>query len=105
MDAGSLKERIEIYKTTLTKNEVGEEQNDWVLKTETRSKVTNNSGSRNEENNEIVYNYIKTFEVRSYVDISEFDRIKWDGKFYRILNIDINKEYQKQIIQTELIND
>lgn len=105
MIAGLLREPIEIYKSELTKNAVGEQETNWILKTKTRSQKINKSGSRNVENDEVVYNYTKIFKVRIYVDVDEFDRIKWNKKFYRILNIDIDKEQQTKIIETELINE
>lgn len=105
MDAGSLTERIEILTPTIVKNEVGEQETQYILKYSTRAKKINNSGSRNLENHEIVYDYVKTFEVRLYVDVNEFDRIKYKEKYYRILNIDTNKELQKITIHTELVNE
>lgn len=105
MIAGQLTERIEIYSPHIVKNDVGEQTTEYVLKTSTKAHRVNGKGSRDIENREIVYNYIKTFEVRSYVDVDEFDRIKFNNKFYRILDIDTNKELQKIIIETELVNE
>lgn len=105
MNAGKLKHRIEIFSPHLTTNEVGEQVNEFILKNTTKANVINNSGSREIENDEIVYNYTKTFEVRIYVDVDEFDRIKFQNKFYRILNIDTNDELQQITIQTELVNE
>ena len=105
MDAGSLTEIIEIYSPHVYKNDVGEQVNDYILKNTTKAKKVNKGGSRNLENNEIVYNYTKTFEVRIYVDVDDFDRIKYNNKFYRILDIDTNKELQKITITTELVNE
>lgn len=105
MIAGQLTEKIEIYTSHLTKNDVGEQVNKWILKNSTKAHIINNSGVRSEENNEIVYTYTKIFEVRIYIDIDEFDRIKYKNKYYRILNIDTNKDLQKIAIHTELVNE
>lgn len=105
MIAGKLTERIEIYSPHITINEVGEQATEYILKNTTKANVVHKSGSRNIENDEIVYNYNKTFEVRIYIDVDEFDRIKWGNKYYRILDIDTNKELQKITIQAELVND
>lgn len=105
MNAGKLTERIEIFTPKITKNDVGEQATDYVLKQSTKAHIQHNRGSRDIENNEVVYNCNKTFEVRIYVGVAEFDRIKWDNKFYRILDIDTNKELQQITITTELVNE
>ena len=104
MNAGKLTERIEIFSPAITKNDVGEQSTEYVFKYSTRADVKQTRGSRDIENREIVYNYSRTFEVRIYVKVEEFDRIKWKGKFYRILDIDTNRELQKITIETELVN-
>ena len=105
MIAGKLTELIEIYSPHITVNDVGEKSTEYVLKNTTKANVIHNKGSRDIENDEIVYKYQKTFEVRIYVDVGEFDRIKWGSKYYRILDIDTNKELQKITIQTEVVNE
>lgn len=105
MQAGILNEIIEIYSPHVIKNDFGEQVMEYRFKNKTRARKVNKSGSRNLENHEIVYNYIKTFEVRIYVDVDNFDRIKYNDKFYRILDIDTNREMQNITIQCELINE
>lgn len=105
MNAGKLTEQIEIFTPIITKNDVGEQATEYKLKLSTKANVQHNKGNRDIENNEVVYNYSRTFEVRIYVDVSEFDRIKWKNKYYRILDIDTNKELQQITILTELVNE
>ena len=105
MNAGKLTERIEIYTPKITINDVGEQSTEYILKLSTKANIQHIKGNRDIENNEIVYNYSRTFEVRIYVDVNEFDRIKWRDKYYRILDIDINKELQQITILTELVNE
>lgn len=105
MNAGALNEHIEIYTPHIIINEVGEQENEYILKNKTRARVIHNKGNRNIENDEIVYNFVKIFEVRIYVDIEEFDRIKWNDRYYRVLDIDPNKEMQKITVTTEVINE
>ena len=105
MIAGQLNDNIEIYSSYLTKNEIGEQVEEWIMKNKTKARIIHNSGSRSIENYEIVYNYVRTFQVRIYVDVNELDRIKWDNRFYRILNIDKDKERQLITITTEIINE
>ena len=105
MNAGSLTEIIEIYSPFIKINDVGEQVTEYIYKNTTKAHKVNLKGSRDIENHEIVYNYTKIFEFRIYVDVDEFDRIKWNNKFYRILDIDTNKELQKITITTELVNE
>ena len=71
----------------------------------TRAKVTYSSGNRANENNEIVFAYEVIFTVRIYHQITERMRIIWEGRKYRILSIEENKELQQLTIKTELINE
>ena len=105
MNAGKLTEKIEIFTPKITKNDVGEQSTEYMLKLTTKANIQHIKGNRDIENNEVVYNYSRTFEVRIYVDVNEFDRIKWKDKYYRILDIDTNKELQQITILTELVNE
>lgn len=105
MNAGKLNERIEIFTPKISKNDVGEQSTEYILKLTTKANIQHIKGNRDIENNEVVYNYSRTFEVRIYVDVNEFDRIKWKDKYYRILDIDTNKELQQITILTELVNE
>lgn len=105
MNAGKLNERVEIFTPQITKNDVGEQSTEYILKLSTKANIQHIKGNRDIENNEVVYNYSRTFEVRIYVDVNEFDRIKWKDKYYRILDIDANKELQQITILTELVNE
>ena len=52
-----------------------------------------------------LYPYRKIFEVHQYVDVKETDIIHWDGKKYRILSIDLDRNQMKKVIMTELIDE
>lgn len=105
MRAGELKEVITIQQPIAVQNEYGANGIDWKDVISTRAKATFNSGSRQNENNEIVHSYTMTFTIRFYHNVSEDMRIIWNGKKYRILSI--NKEVYKQSVTiiTELINE
>lgn len=105
MRAGLLKEPITILENVITINEFGEQSEQWINKIETRARLVNDGGDRTIINGEIFYSNIKTFQVRYYVDIDEFDRIEWCGKQYRVLNIQPDRAKQNKTIRTELIND
>lgn len=105
MKAGLLKNLIEIYSPTIKINEYGEQINEYEYKLTTRARITNKSGNREMQNGEIFYDYKKQIEVRIYIDVNEFDRIKHNNKFYRILDIEPNKDLNELIINVELVND
>ena len=105
MRCGLLKEKIDIYRPISNQNEFGEmvqEYRPWYC---TRSRIVSNGGSRTLLNNEIFYPYRKIFEVHLYVDVKETDIIHWDGKKYRILSIDLDRNQMKKVIMTELIDE
>ena len=105
MRAGLLTEQIEIWSKTLAVNEFGEEVEDWIKTYQTRARLVHDGGSRVVSNDEIVFTHSKTFQIREYVPINELDRILWNGKFYRILNIEPDDVQMNKTIKTELIND
>ena len=105
MIPGRLNETIKIYTLQTTINDYGERVEEYVYGYTTRARVEYSSGNRSNENNEVVFNYFKTFNVRSYVPLSETSQIEWQGKRYRILTLEKRREWNDIIVQTELIND
>lgn len=105
LDSGRLQELITVQRPTITKDEYGANKTVWNNIINTRSDVQYDNGNRGTENNEIVFNYSKVFTIRYYHKVDEKDRIIWNGKKYRILSIEPNKEHQKLTIRTELINE
>lgn len=105
MRAGLLKEKIDIITPEITTNDYGEQTTEWVLKYSTRAKLVHTSGNRIQPNGEIFYSYVKTLEIRDYVPVDDFDRIVWNNKQYRILDIEPNEDQMKKIIRMELVND
>lgn len=105
MRAGLLKEQIEIITPIITTNDYGEQTTEWVSKYKTRARLIHTSGSRVEYNSEVFYSHIKTLEVRNYVPIDDFDRIVWNDKQYRILDIEPDEAQMKYIIRVDLVNE
>jgi head-tail adaptor len=105
MRAGLLNEPIEIYEKVLTKNSFGEQTEDWSLKYSTKARLIHEGGNRVIQNDEVFFAHTKTFQVRYYVPVGDYDKIKWDEKFYRILNIEPDKAMMNKTIKTELIDD
>lgn len=105
MIAGRLNEVIKVYNVETTVNDYGERIEDYVLSMTTRARVDFNSGSRTNENDEIVYNYQKTFNVRSYVPVTDTSHIEWQEKMYRVLSVEKRREYNDIVVIAELINE
>jgi len=105
MMAGQYNEIIRLYKSIEVLNEYGEREIITKLDYTTRAKVDNTSGTRQNENNEIVYDHTKTFYVRSYVPINDTSIIEFDDRKWRVITIDRRKENNDIRIVTELINE
>lgn len=105
MRCGLLKDKIDIYRPISNQNEFGEMVQEYKIWYCTRARIINNGGSRTLLNNEIFYPYRKIFEVHLYLDIKETDIIHWEGKKYRILSIDLDRNQMKKVIMTELIDE
>ena len=105
MRAGLLKEPIEVWRKIVTRNDYGEETEDWYCNYRTRARLLHDGGSRVIDNQQVFYEHAKTFEIRLYVPVDDYDKILWNGKFYRITNIEPDTQTQKQIVKTELIDD
>lgn len=105
MRAGLLKEKIDIITPNITTNDYGEQTTEWEHKYSTRARLIHTSGNRIEPNGEIFYSYTKTLEIRDYVPVDDFDRIVWNEKQYRILDIEPDEGQMKKILRVELVND
>ena len=106
MRAGLLNSVIAVDKPTVVADDFGANSLNWEQHiSSTRAKVTYSSGTRANENNEIIFAYEVIFTVRIYHQINERMRIIWEGRKYRILSIEENKELQQLTIKTELINE
>ena len=108
MRAGLLTETISIYKPYNRDSKFGaSSKTDYVpYLNSTKARVTNQQGTRTNENGDIYYAYTVTFTIRGYHKIDEYMRIKWKDKFYRILNIiPSTASYNEIKIDAEIINE
>ena len=104
--AGLLTKPINILSPQTETNEYGEQVQTYTLKYKTRARVLHDNGNRSLENGEIVYPYQKTFNIRSYVPVTEYDLIEFEDKRYRIITIENRIEtHNDKLVITELINE
>lgn len=104
MDAGSLEHTITILRLQQSTNDFGEQFDLYVPCCKTRASVTPMSGGRTDESHEIFYAHTYKFIIRRYINIGDFDRIMWQDKQYRVLNIDDDRALNQKIITAELVN-
>lgn len=105
MMAGQYTDVVKLIYQVEKENEYGErttENKDICL---TRAKVEETSGSRQNENNEIVYDHTKTFYVRSYIPVTDTSIIEYDARKYRVITFDKRKDHNDIKIVTQLINE
>lgn len=105
MQAGTLNEIIQLYRTVTVINDYGERSETLEQKYTTRANVSWDSGNLTDTNDEIFHAYTKTFRMRSYVPIVETDVIQWQNNKFRILSIEHRRESNEIIVRAELINE
>ena len=103
--AGLFNEKVEIFDFVQTKSNIGVITNEMVKIYDTRAKVGHISGSRTVINSEIQVPYMKNFVLRVYVPVTETCWIKYDGKYYRVTSIDVDRAMQQQVVTTELVQE
>ncbi len=103
--AGLLNEIISLWKPTTVINDYGEREESFELFYMTRARVLNDGGSRTVTNDEIVFPYSKTFQVRYYVPVTDTMQVEWQNKRYRIISTEKRRDENDIMIKTELINE
>lgn len=105
MRAGVLKDTIVIFRQASERNSAGEEVVSYERAETIRAQVKRTAQSRTQQNEETIFPARKTFIVRLYHQIPELSRVEHEGKMYRILSIDDDRDFQQKVIDTELIQD
>lgn len=105
MKAGGYQYLIELYHRETTTNEFGEEVESYNLVRKTRAAINFRSKARvfdqSEERMPGTYEMI----VRSYVEIDDTSRIKWQGKTYRVVEWHEDLEYRDKVMTVEEVNE
>ena len=103
--AARLNELVEIWFLDVKTSEFGDTREEYKFASNARALVDHAGGSLSVENLELFNNYQKNFTVRIHTDVRDTDRIKYNGRFYRIITIDIDRPKQTKTIVTELIKE
>lgn len=105
MQAGQLKEFVEIFAPELSTNEYNEQVVSYNKIYETKANVKFINGNKGEQNNETFYSKSRRFIVRSYVPIKDNYRIKYDNNFYQVINFDKDNYFNNITINGERVNE
>jgi len=101
MKSGAYKYLIELYHRETESNDYGEEKENYVLVRKTRAAINFRSRSRDlgmmEEKMPGTYEMI----VRSYVEVDNTSRVKWQGKTYRVVEWHEDLEYRDKVMTVE----
>ena len=105
MDAGALDTKITILRLVSSRNEFGESVDQYKKLCDTRAQVLHNSGNKSDINYEMQYQMTKTFIVRKYVDVREFDRIGYRDHMWSIISIDDDRIMNNKTIIATIVNE
>ena len=105
MRAGILNETIAVYRLVESKSDFGDISTSYEKAFTTRARVEHKLGTRTVQNDEIFYDYSKTFIIRYYVDVIDTDRILYGSKYYRVISIEPDRQKQQKTVLTELVNE
>lgn len=105
MQAGLLRDWVEIQQETVERDQLGGETRKWETILRTRARIQDKSGDLKEENREAVFTAIKNVSIRYRPGITRNMRMSWGGENYRILSIDRNRKNMSWDIKCELINE
>lgn len=98
-------ETLEFYSPKYKDNGFGvyEDPKDWEFEHTARAGLLNQSMNRAIEADEVVFNKVRTFIVRTYVKVNDNWRIKWNNSFWQIESIVENKYYlDKEIVCSKI---
>lgn len=105
MRAGLLKDIVQIYRPTVTRNSVGEQVTTYTLLRTIHARNIVHRQTRTNDNGDVWLPSAKTIEVRIYQPINDTDLINWNGKTYRIVSIDTDKPLALKRLELEELND
>ena len=105
MRAGQLRYPIDILRHIVERTEYGSVNDKYEFFFKTRADVNALSGGRDDDGREIFYEHTYRFTVRSYVPVTDFDRIYYKEQMYRIINIDDDELLNCKYITAQLVNE
>lgn len=105
MNAGLLKEVIEVHHQTSIVDQYGGDTTTYQLGFQTKARVFVDKRDREFINYSEEFPSLVTFHIRIYHKLQHTDRIKWNGEMYRILSVFPDKTRQLVEVKTALIKE
>lgn len=105
MRAGLLTETITILRPVVYQNAVGEQVTTYTEKTTIRARNVVHREAQTNLNGDIAYPKTYTLEVRIFQPIDDYDRIKWNGKYYTITSIEIDRPLMCKRLEITEVNE
>lgn len=105
MNAGLLKDVIEVHYQTSQADIYGGDSTVYTMGFQTKARVFVDKKDREISNYSEEFPTIVTFNIRLYHKLQHTDRIKWNGDMYRILSVFPDKTRQLIEIKTSLIKE
>lgn len=104
MRAGLLNKLIGFRAAVRTTDAFGAQKTSWEsVLAGVPARVTYGRAGFGTQEGEQVYNSVVVFVIRYNSKVSEYQRVSWDGRLYRITGIERYPERGEMRIQTELI--
>lgn len=105
MQAGVLNDIMYWKHPDVYQNDFGEQETVWSEPKKIRCSVKYNYLSRNNVNQDMVYDEETDFIIRYYHKICDYDIVIWNNDEYRILSIELEKDKQRKILRCQKIMD
>lgn len=102
--AGLLTERVLVLHPTTTTNAVGEQVTEYDETTAIRARDVSHRQSRTNDNGEVWMPSASVLEVRQYHGICDTDLLEWNGKRYRIVGIENDRQQRCKRLTIEEVN-
>ena len=103
--AGLLTEEVTLLSQRRSLNGFGEEAVTWEPGAKLRARVRMTRGVRVVENGELWNGATLEVTVRVHTPVSEEHRVRWRGKDYHVVSVDLDVKRQHQVVVCELVND
>ena len=104
MQAGRLREIVEIYRSEVVATESGDVREEYTLLQRARAEVTSQNARRAMAHGEELYPTTKVFRLRMPPELRGGDRLKYRGELYECLPPSISPYGGEQTVTATLVN-
>lgn len=104
MRAGLLKEIVDIYRPTVTTNDLGEQVTTYSKVHTYRARVEHRNHPRTDIHGDMTYPNSHELTLRIYCDIQDYDIIKFQNHYYRLTQAPLmDKDLQCMTLNMEQV--